>query len=70
MPRVPNKHGGGSLTNAHGLNFEQTTSLNEALRRSGYKVSDIGEVYYNDCLIGYSKAKHKFRKFLEKKASI
>lgn len=65
MPRVPNKHGGGSLTNAHGLNFEQTTSLDEALRRSGYRVSDTGEVFHNDCLIGYSKEKHKFRKFLE-----
>lgn len=65
MPRIPNKHGGGSLTNVHGLIFEQTTSLDEALRRSGYDVSDTGEVYYDDCLIGYSKAKHKFRKYLE-----
>ena len=27
MPRTPNTHGGGALTNANGLHFEQTTSL-------------------------------------------
>lgn len=65
MPRVPNRSGGGSLTNAHGLLFEQTTSLDEALRHEGFVVSEIGEVYCNHRLIGYSKAKYKFRKFLE-----
>lgn len=65
MPRTPNTHGGGALTNANGLHFEQTTSLDAALQRKGYVISSTGEVYYNNILIGYSKAKHKFRKFLE-----
>lgn len=67
MPRTPNTHGGGALTNANGLHFEQTTSLDAALQRKGYVVSSTGEVYCNDEIIGYSKAKHKFRKFLEAK---
>lgn len=42
MPRIPNTHGGGALTNAHGLLFEQTTSLNAALINNGYSIkSDI-----------------------------
>lgn len=33
-----NKSGGGSLTNAHGLYFEQETSLSKALSNAGYTV--------------------------------
>lgn len=65
MAKKPNKHGGGALTNANGLLFEQTTSLDEALRQNGYSVSDTGEVKYNNVLIGYSRAKYKFRKYLK-----
>lgn len=65
MSRIPNTHGGGAATNANGLLFEQTTSLNDALINSGYLVSGAGEVYYDGSLIGYSKSKYKFRKFLE-----
>lgn len=65
MPRTPNTHGGGALTNANGLRFEQTTSLDNALQNNGYIISESGEVYADNTLIGYTKAKHKFRKFLE-----
>lgn len=66
MPRVPNKHGGGSLTNAHGLHFEQTTSLNDALINNGYRVALNGSVYNSEGeLIGYSKSKREFIQFLK-----
>lgn len=66
MPRVPNKHGGGSLTNAHGLHFEQTTSLNDALINNGYRVAFNGSVYNSEGkLIGYSKSKREFIQFLK-----
>ncbi len=66
MSRIPNKHGGGAATNANGLLFEQTTSLNSALDANGYKVSDDGKVYNSKGLfLGYSKSKYSFRKFLE-----
>lgn len=65
MPRTPNTHGGGALTNANGLHFEQTTSLDVALQRKSYDVLSTGEIYYNNTLIGYSKSKRAFIKFLE-----
>lgn len=65
MPRNPNTHGGGALTNVNGLSFEQITSLDEVLNQSGYVVTITGEVYSEDKLVGYSRAKHQFRKFLE-----
>jgi len=37
MARHANIYGGGALTNAHGLYFEQTTSLNDALVNQGYR---------------------------------
>ena len=46
MPRNPNRYGGGSRTNRNGLHFEQTTSLNEALRNAGFEIRD-----YYDCLL-------------------
>ena len=66
MPRIPNTHGGGALTNAHGLLFEQTTSLNEALINEGYKVTDEGKVINSrGTILGYSKSKHEFIRYLE-----
>lgn len=66
MPRNPNTHGGGALTNAHGLYFEQTTSLNDALINGGYKLTSDGKVYNsNDLLLGYSKSKRAFVRFME-----
>lgn len=44
MPRTPNTYGGGARTNANGLHFEQTTSLNEALANGGYRVAYDGTV--------------------------
>lgn len=67
MPRVPNTYGGGALTNVHGLYFEQTTSLNDALIKGGYNVTPDGGVYNSkdNILLGYSKSKHEFIHFLE-----
>lgn len=67
MPRIPNTHGGGALTNAHGLLFEQTTSLNAALINNGYSIKSHGEVCDSEGnVLGYSKSKKKFLHFLEK----
>lgn len=38
MGRIPNVFGGGAQTNINGLQFEQTTSLDEALEEAGYIV--------------------------------
>lgn len=66
MSRTPNTHGGGALTNAHGLRFEQTTSLNEALINAGLRLSHSGEVCDSlGFVLGYSKSKHEFLRFLE-----
>lgn len=65
MPRTLNTHGGGALTNANGLHFEQTTDLDDALIRKGYSISKIGEVYGNGIHIGFSKRKKDFRRFLQ-----
>lgn len=66
MPRVPNINGGGALTNAHGLYFEQTTSLDDALINGGYILTSDGKVYNEkNLLLGYSKSKHTFIRFLE-----
>lgn len=68
MSRIPNTHGGGALTNAHGLHFEQTTSLNEALFAHGYKVLNDGAVYNsNGVFMGYSRSKRNFIRFLADK---
>ena len=65
MSRMPNMFGGGAGTNANGLHFEQTTSLDSALTNAGYRV--IGnKVYDGNDLIGLSVQKHDFyRCFLE-----
>ena len=65
MARVPNKYGGGAQTNANGLLFEQTTSLDVALEDAGYGV--IGhKVYDGKNLIGFSVQKNSlYSVFLE-----
>ena len=67
MPRVPNRYGGGAQTNANGLEFEQTTSLDTALEAAGFDV--IGsKVYGNGELIGLSVPQnHIYSNFLEGK---
>lgn len=66
MPRTPNTHGGGALTNAHGLLFEQTTSLDEALINRGYRVTNEGKVINSrGVILGYSRSKNKFIRYLE-----
>ena len=66
MPRTPNTHGGGALTNVNGLHFEQTTSLNDALVNEGFRLSQDGRVCNSKgVVLGYSKSKRAFIKFLE-----
>lgn len=66
MSKNPNRHGGGARTNANGLYFEQTTSLNDALNNAGYTVREYN-VYYADNLIGKSVPKRSlYTQFLEK----
>lgn len=60
MPRNPNKYGGGAQTNRNGLQFEQTTSLNDILLHAGYEIHNQYDVYKNNRLIGYSVNKSKF----------
>lgn len=60
MPRNPNRYGGVSRTNRNGLHFEQTTSLNEALRNAGFEIRDYYDVYFNGQLIGHSINKAEF----------
>ena len=66
MPRNPNTHGGGALTNANGLRFEQTTSLNDSLINEGFRLSQDGRVCNSKgVVLGYSKSKRAFIRFLE-----
>ncbi len=62
MPRTPNRFGGGARTNANGLHFEQTTSLNAALIDAGYHIHAV-KVYNGTVLIGLSIPKHNFYKY-------
>lgn len=64
MTRQANTHGGGAATNAHGLYFEQETSLCDALRKNGYTVNNDGKVFLGNEFIGYCLAKSKFVSFL------
>jgi len=53
-------------TNANGLWFEQTTSLNEAFIDGGYRVATDGKICTSKgAVLGYSKSKHEFKRFLE-----
>lgn len=62
MARIPNKFGGGANTNANGLHFEQTTSLDTALIDAGYHIHGV-EVFDGSLLIGLSVQKHDFYKY-------
>lgn len=65
MPKVPNRFGGGAKTNANGLHFEQTTSLDDALRQAGYEIRN-GIVYRGTDKVGMSVQKKKlYTMFLE-----
>lgn len=67
MGKKPNTHGGGAKTNEYGLKFEQTTSLNEALKKIGYKVKGFEVLNSKDEVIGLSVPKSKlYKQFLEK----
>lgn len=65
MSRIPNRFGGGARTNANGLLFEQTTSLDVALINAGYKV--VGhDIYFNANKIGLSVPKYSlYNNFLQ-----
>lgn len=65
MPRIPNRFGGGARTNANGLLFEQTTSLDAALEEAGYRVVHH-YVYAGNNRIGLSVQKNSiYTHFLE-----
>ena len=65
MPRVANRFGGGAQTNANGLHFEQTTSLDDALQNAGYVVRRC-HVYRGTDLVGMSVQKRNlYSMFLE-----
>lgn len=67
MARLPNKFGGGSQTNRNGLAFEQTTSLDSALKEIGYSIRDC-KVFDKETIIGFSVPQNKvYSVFLEKK---
>ena len=67
MSRNPNRYGGGAQTNANGLLFEQTTSLDTALKEAGYEVEQC-EVYNGERLIGMSVPQNKiYSHFLQGK---
>ena len=53
-----NTHGGGANTNYFGLQFEQDTSLNNALLNEGFFING-NEVYYEDELVGFSLPKYE-----------
>lgn len=60
MPRTRNIYGGGAQTNINGLQFEQSTSLNEALINAGFTIENSYQVYLNEQFIGLSINKAKF----------
>lgn len=65
MSRTPNRFGGGAQTNANGLQFEQTTSLDSALIDAGFRI--VGHrVYEGNSVVGYSVQKNSlYANFLE-----
>lgn len=66
MSKKPNTHGGGAQTNANGLTFEQTTSLDEALKSVGYSVNENVVCDTDGNMQGYSVQKFKlYSVFLE-----
>lgn len=69
MSRKPNTFGGGARTNVNGLSFEQTTSLDDALKDAGYRVEEY-EVYNKNDKIGLSVGKINFYNFFLKENGI
>ena len=69
MSRKPNTFGGGARTNVNGLSFEQTTSLDDALKDAGYRVEEY-EVYNKNDKIGLSVGKINFYNFFLKEKGI
>lgn len=67
MPKKPNKHGGGVQTNANGLLFEQTTSLNKALSDAGYTINNYEVKDNQGKIIGLSVPKASFNNHFLKK---
>lgn len=66
MAKQPNRYGGGARTNYNGLRFEQTTSLDEALRAAGFLVIDDC-VYREGEKVGLLAPKQRlYTRFLEK----
>ena len=59
MPRQANIYGGGANTNANGLTFEQTTSLNEFLIQNGSTINEDYSVSINGITVGVSINKAK-----------
>lgn len=67
MSKTANRYGGGAQTNANGLKFEQTTSLNDALENAGYSL-DKCRIRKDGAEIGWSVSKQKlYSEFLERK---
>lgn len=62
MARQPNRFGGGARTNANGLYFEQTTSLDSALEEAGYEVRNHN-VYKDGINIGMSVPQSRLYKY-------
>lgn len=68
MPRKINTVGGGSQTNVNGLAFEQETTLEDALLKAGFILTDDDIIYLGDEKIGQLVEKNKFYKnFLTKR---
>lgn len=64
MARTVNIHGGGAQTNVNGLGFEQTTSLDDALRNAGFSVVNC-VVFKDGQRVGMSVQKYNlYSKFL------
>ena len=65
MTRIANIYGGGAQTNINGLGFEQTTSLDDALRDAGFSVVNC-VVFKDGERVGMSVQKYNlYSKFLE-----
>ena len=67
---LANKYGGGTNTNKHGLQFEQDTSLYDAIKNAGLKTEQVSEdeaplthkVFQNNEFIGYITGKKQLYK--------
>lgn len=66
MGKIANKSGGGAQTNINGLLFEQTTSLDDALREAGFIISENHVYDPKANLVGLSLPKYDLYKTLLK----